>query len=180
MNSSASGELRKRIATIALTVTVLTAITGAFVSYLYAAFFVTPLYSASAVIRVSDGSRTSAFADVLLTDPDIAARMNGAAVTAEPVDDASHICITATCEDPFTAANTANLIARNASEIYQKHFGSGSVSITREADLPGRPSFPDRTQYLLNGTWIGLCAGAALALMISLLILSGNGKKRTA
>ena len=169
---------------------------GALLAFLYVTYFVTPMYSTSALIMVQNGStqdsNISASTSSNLTgekvnmsdisssqtlantcstlfrvDPDMKSIISGASISISVVEDSYFLRISSTSSNPHTAANIANLVANTAPQVFKKYFGdAGRVDTVEEAGVPSRPSSPDVKRYVL----IGLLAGLLLSLVISFLL----------
>lgn len=162
-------------------------------AFLYVSFFVTPVYSTTALILVQSeasfttGSTSSnlnseevkvnsisssiALANtcaVLFTEvPEMKSIISGASVSINPVEDSYFLRITASSPDPNTAANIANRVAQAAPSVFQTYFGdAGKVDTVDEASIPSRPSSPNKTKYVL----IGFLVGLVISLVISFLL----------
>ena len=162
-------------------------------AFLYVSFFVTPIYSTTALILVqSEASFTTGSTSsnlnaeevkvnsitssielantcaVLFTEvPEMKSIISGASVAIKPVEDSYFLRITASSPDPNTAANIANRVAQAAPSVFQTYFGdAGKVDTVDEASIPSRPSSPNKTKYVL----IGFLAGLIISLVISFLL----------
>ena len=162
-------------------------------AFLYVSFFVTPIYSTTALILVqSEASFTTGSTSsnlnaeevkvnsitssielahtcaVLCTEvPEMKSIISGASVSIKPVEDSYFLRITASSPDPNTAANIANRVAQAAPSVFQTYFGdAGKVDTVDEASIPSRPSSPNKTKYVL----IGFLAGLIISLVISFLL----------
>ena len=162
-------------------------------AFLYVSFFVTPIYSTTALILVqSEASFTTGSTSsnlnaeevkvnsitssielantcaVLFTEvPEMKSIISGASVSIKPVEDSYFLRITASSPDPNTAANIANRVAQAAPSVFQTYFGdAGKVDTVDEASIPSRPSSPNKTKYVL----IGFLAGLIISLVISFLL----------
>ena len=100
-------------------------------------------------------------------DPDMKSIIGGASVTISVVENSYFLSISSTSSDPYTAANTANLVAKTAPKVFAKYFGeAGQVDLVEEATVPSAPSSPNRMRYVV----IGLLIGLILSLVISFLL----------
>ncbi len=170
-------------------------IVGTVLAYGYVSYFVTPVYSTSALLLVQNdagfaqsGSTTTNDTDsekintsditqsvmlantctVLFTqDPDMKSIIAGNAVSITAIEDSYFLRISVSSSDPLTAANVANQVAAAAPDVFAKYFGTaGKVDTVDEAAIPSRPSSPNVQQYVM----IGLLGGLVLALAISFLL----------
>ena len=162
-------------------------------AFLYVTYFVTPIYSTTALILVQSeasfttgstssnlnaeevkvGSITSSIelantCAVLFTEvPEMKSIISGASVSIKPVEDSYFLRITASSPDPNTAANIANRVAQAAPAVFQTYFGdAGKVDTVDEASIPSSPSSPNKSKYVL----IGFLAGLVISLVISFLL----------
>lgn len=162
-------------------------------AFLYVTYFVTPIYSTTALILVQSeasfttgstssnlnaeevkvGSITSSIelantCAVLFTEvPEMKSIISGASVSIKPVEDSYFLRITASSPDPNTAANIANRVAQAAPAVFQTYFGdAGKVDTVDEASIPSRPSSPNKSKYVM----IGFLAGLVISLVISFLL----------
>lgn len=173
---------------------IILAIVGTLLAYAYVSYFVTPIYSASALLLVqndagfSQASSTTEDGDnekintnditqsvmlantctVLFTqDPDMKSIISGNSVSITAIEDSYFLRITVSSADPLTAANVANQVAAEAPVVFAKYFGeAGKVDTVDEASIPSAPSSPNVQQYVI----MGFLAGLVLALAISFLL----------
>lgn len=165
---------------------------GMGIAFVYVSYFVTPIYSTSALILVQNnsnfefGGSTSTTTDRVNTndisssvmlantcstlfrvDPDMKSLISGASVSITAVEESYFLRITSSSADPHTAANIANLVANNAKTVFKKYFGdAGKVEKVDEASVPSRPSSPNKQRYIIMGLVIGL----VISLIISFLL----------
>lgn len=166
---------------------------GGAIAFIYVTYFVTPIYSTTALILVQSeasfttGSNSSNLNQegvkinsinssielantcaVLFTEvPEMKSIISGTAVSINPVADSYFLRITASSPDPNTAANIANRVAQAAPDVFQKYFGdAGKVDTVDEASIPSSPSSPNKGKYII----IGLLVGLVLSLVISFLL----------
>lgn len=185
---------------------ILVVILTTLVTFGYSKFFITPTYSTSALIIVSnydedatvptsnptgktDISNISASAilakqcvTLFSNVPDMVNLMNGAYVNFTQVDEANFIQISATSANAQQAANVANQLAEAAPVCFGKYFDNGKVEIVRSATAPGAPSSPNITQNTLYGIVIGMILGVLLAFFIEIIdttIKSGDDLAKT-
>ena len=186
--------LRMFLAHIKLIIIVTLAATA--IAFIYVSFFVTPVYSAQALILVQNdssfvyggGNSTSSSLDsqqvntnaltssimlantcaVLFTqDPDMKSIIGGNSVSITTVEDSYFLNIKAWSSDPNTAANVANRVASEAPKVFSKYFGdAGKVDTVDEASIPSSPSSPNVLRY----TVIGMIIGLVISLVVSFLI----------
>lgn len=175
---------------------VIVTLVGTIIAFIYVSFFVTPIYSASALILVQNdasfvydgGNSTSSSLDsqkvnigditssvtlantcavLFKQDPDMKSIIGGNSVSISPVEDSYFLTINATSSDPNTAANVANRVAQEAPNVFAKYFGdAGKVDMVDEASIPSSPSSPSVPKY----TMIGFIVGLVISLVISFLI----------
>lgn len=175
---------------------VLVAILTTLISFGYSKFFITPSYTASALIHIQNFDQESATQEtttsysngrvvvsditasatlashcvVLFTNsPDMVNLMNGASVNIEQVDELGFIEITATSSNAQNSANVANQLADEARNCFNSVFDEGKVSTIRSATAPGAPSAPDITRNTIYGLIIGLIVGVLLAFFLEII-----------
>ncbi|MBE6824123.1 MAG: hypothetical protein E7513_02130 [Ruminococcaceae bacterium] len=175
---------------------IIMAIIGTILAYVYVSYFVTPIYTTSALLLVQNdagfslGGSTADPGDtdserintnditqsvmlantctVLFTkDPDMKSIIAGNSVTITAIEESYFLEIKASASDPLAAANVANAVAQAAPEVFAKYFGeAGKVDTVDEAAIPSKPSSPNVERYVM----MGFLAGLVLALGISFLI----------
>ena len=130
----------------------------------------TPMYRTASLIMVLNGAKSSIITDsdsdradtvdtegsiqlakscatLFLSDPDIKSLIKNAQVTITPVENSYFLRITATSDDPHTAANTANLVASAAPQVFKKYFDdAGRVYTVEDAAVPSKPYSEEREQ----------------------------------
>ncbi len=172
-------------------------IVGTVLSYMYVSFFVSPIYTTSALILVqnnagfSSSTSSTAYGDdnaevdtnditqsVMLAntcttlftkDPDMKNIIAGNSVTISAIEDSYFLEIRVSSLDPITAANVANQVAREAPHVFAKYFGeAGKVDTVDEASIPSSPSSPDVKQYVMIGFLAGLILSLGLAFLIEI------------
>lgn len=168
------------------------------IAFCYVKFFVTPVYSAQALILVQNdssfvygGNSTSSSLDsqkvsiadvsssvmlantcaVLFTqDPDMKSIIGGNSVSITAVEDSYFLNIRAWSSDPNTAANVANRVAQEAPVVFEKYFeDAGKVDTVDEASIPSTPSSPDVMKYTVIGFIIGLIVSMVIAFLIEII-----------
>lgn len=172
---------------------ILLTIVGGLLAYLYVSFMVTPMYSTNALILVQNsssfdtpitGNQNTSDGRVNMSDitssvtlantcatlftvaPEMKGVIAGANVSITPIQDSYFLRVTATSSDPHTAANVANDVAKQAKDVYKHYFDAGKAEAVEYADVPSKPSSPNKTKYLI----IGLLAGLAVGLLVSFLL----------
>lgn len=168
-------------------------ILGGVLAYLYVSFMVTPMYSTSSLILVQNstsydtamtGNQGSSDGRVNMNDitssvtlantcatlftvaPEMKGVIAGASVTIKPIEDSYFLRVTSTSSDPHTAANVANSVANKAHDVYKQYFDAGKAEAVEYADVPSKPSSPQKMRYVL----IGLLIGLVLSLVVSFLL----------
>ncbi len=174
---------------------IILAIVGTVLAYTYVTYFVTPIYSTTALILVqndsgfSTGSATASndtegqkvntndiTQSVMLAntctvlfeeDPDMKSIISGNTVSISAIEDSYFLEIKVSSSDALTAANVANQLASAAPEVFAKYFGeAGKVDTVDEAAIPSRPSSPDVKQYIMMGFLGGIVLAMAIAFLI--------------
>lgn len=176
---------------------ILIAVLSTLITYGYSKFFITPSYSASALIliqnydedsakqattspyyntgrvNVGDISASATLAGncvVLFSNsPDMTALMTGASVTIEQESESNFIRITATSSNPQLAANVANQLAEQAPVCFADKFTYGKVDTIRSATAPSEPSAPNVNQNTMFGFFVGLILGVLLAFFLEII-----------
>ena len=167
-------------------------ILGALLAFLYVTYLVTPMYTTSALILVQNGNSfetsqstvingekvnmqditssvmlANTCSTLFTVDPQMKSIISGASISISPIEDSYFLRINSTSDDPHTAANIANLVAKTAPDVFKKYFkDAGNVDIVEEASVPSAPSSPNKTRYVV----IGLLLGLALSLVLSFLL----------
>lgn len=169
---------------------------GTLLAYIYVTYFVTPIYTTSALILVQNDSgfgNVSTTTDnkdpekvdtnnitqsamlantctVLFTqDPDMKSIIAGNQVSITAIEDSYFLNISVSATDPLTAANVANQVAQAAPQVFAKYFGeAGKVDTVDEASIPAAPSSPNVQQYVLIGLLVGLALAMGIAFMLEI------------
>ncbi len=171
---------------------IIMAIVGTILAYVYVSYFVTPIYSTTALLLVQNNSNMSAVTSsddgnaevdtsnitqsamlantcttLFMKDPDMKAIISGNNVSITAIEDSYFLEVRVSSSDPLTAANVANQIVAEAPEVFAKYFGEGGrVDTVDEASIPSAPSSPNVSRYVM----MGFLAGLVLALAISFLL----------
>ncbi len=174
---------------------VILALVGTVLAFVYVSYFVTPLYSTSALILVQNDSGFStggATADgntdsnrvntsditqsVMLAntctvlferDPQMKSIISGHSVTITAIEDSYFLEIKVVSDDPVSAATVANQVAKAAPEVFANYFDdAGRVDTVEEASIPSSPFSPSTKKYVM----MGFLGGLVLALAISFLL----------
>ncbi len=173
---------------------IIMALAGTLLAFVYVSYFVTPVYSTTALILVQN---TAGFAnggatadgdseqkvntndisqsvmlantctELFMRDPEMKSIIAGNSVTISAIEDTYFLEIRASSSDPLEAANVANQVAKAAPEVFAKYFeDAGKVDTVDDAAIPSAPSSPNVKQYVM----MGFLGGLVLALGISFLI----------
>lgn len=170
---------------------------GALLAFIYVTYFVTPMYSTSALILVQNGNSfesdintanknntlsgekvntnditssqmlANTCSTLFTVDPDMKSIISGATINISVVEDSYFLRISSTSSDPHTAANIANLVANTAPQVFKKYFGDAGKVDTVEE--ANVPSSPSSPNKP-KYVLIGLLAGLVLSLVISFLL----------
>lgn len=170
---------------------------GALLAFIYVTYFVTPMYSTSALILVQNGNSfesdintanknntlsgekvntsditssqmlANTCSTLFTVDPDMKSIISGATINISVVEDSYFLRISSTSSDPHTAANIANLVANTAPQVFKKYFGDAGKVDTVEE--ANVPSSPSSPNKP-RYVLIGLIAGLVLSLVISFLL----------
>ncbi|WP_316630703.1 Wzz/FepE/Etk N-terminal domain-containing protein [uncultured Ruminococcus sp.] len=170
---------------------------GALLAFIYVTYFVTPMYSTSALILVQNGNSfesdintanknntlsgekvntsditssqmlANTCSTLFTVDPDMKSIISGATINISVVEDSYFLRISSTSSDPHTAANIANLVANTAPQVFKKYFGDAGKVDTVEE--ANVPSSPSSPNKP-KYVLIGLIAGLVLSLIISFLL----------
>lgn len=170
---------------------------GTVLAWCYVSYFVTPIYTTSALILVQNDSgfsqSNSSTADgesndkintsditqsVMLAntcttlftrDPDMKSIIAGNQVTITAIEDSYFLEIKVASSDPNTAANVANQVAAAAPDVFAKYFDdAGKVDTVDEAAIPSSPSSPNVNQYIMMGFLAGLVLSLAIAFLLEI------------
>lgn len=159
-------------------------------SFFYFKFFITPMYSTSAMLYVqnynsksqsnidcgkiysSDISGSASLAEayiVFLKNSDgITSLYNGCNVSITN----SSFFITVTGSDPQTCANVANQICETAGDVFSERFAYGQIGVVRSAQVPDAPYEPNNLKNALIGLVIGLVASVLISILLELIDLT--------
>ncbi len=177
---------------------ILMTILGGGLAFLYVSYMVTPMYSTSSLILVQNASSFDSGISSNTTQDSNEARVNmnditssvtlantcatlftvapemkgviaGASVSITPIEDSYFLRITTTSSDPHTAANVANSVADKAHDVYNQYFDAGKAEAVEYADVPSKPSSPNKTRFLIIGILLGLVVGLVLAFLLEII-----------
>ncbi len=162
--------------------------------FLYSRFFITPMYSTSAMLYVqnynaksqsnqengkifsSDISGSASLAEayiVFLKNSDsITSLYNGCDVSI--TNDSFFITVTVSGSDPQTCANVANQICEAAGDVFAERFAYGQIGPLRSAKVPDpdAPYEPNNLKNALIGLVIGLVASVLISILLELIDLT--------
>lgn len=162
--------------------------------FLYSRFFITPMYSTSAMLYVqnynsksqsnidggkiysSDISGSASLAEayiVFLKNSDsITSLYNGCDVSI--TNDSFFITVSVSGSDPQTCANVANQICEAAGDVFAERFAYGQIGIIRSAKVPDpdAPYEPNNLKNALIGLVIGLVASVLISILLELIDLT--------
>lgn len=79
------------------------------------------------------------------------------------------ITLSVTGADPRGAANVANALADNVSQVAQEVMSVESVNVIDEAPVPTAPSGPNRTLYVMVAFMAGLFLAVAIVVVLDML-----------
>lgn len=160
--------------------------------FLYSRFFITPMYSTSAMLYVqnynsksqsnidggkiysSDISGSASLAEayiVFLKNSDsITSLYNGCNVSI--TNDSFFITVTVSGSDPQTCANVANQICEAAGDVFAERFAYGQIGVVSSAKVPDAPYEPNNLKNALIGLVIGLVASVLISILLELIDLT--------
>lgn len=160
--------------------------------FLYSRFFITPMYSTSAMLYVqnynaksqsnqengkifsSDISGSASLAEayiVFLNNSDsITSLYNDCDVSI--TNDSFFITVTVSGSDPQTCANVANQICEAAGDVFAERFAYGQIGSIRSAKVPDVPYEPNNLKNALIGLVIGLVASVLISILLELIDLT--------
>lgn len=160
--------------------------------FLYSKFFITPMYSTSAMLYVqnynsksqsnqdagkiysSDITGSASLAEayiVFLKNSDaITSLYNGCNVSI--TTSSFFITINVTGADPQTCANVANQICEEAGDVFAERFAYGQIGVVRAAKVPAAPYEPNNVKNGLIGLIIGLVASVLISILLELIDLT--------
>ncbi len=160
--------------------------------FLYSRFFITPMYSTSAMLYVqnynsksqsnidggkiysSDISGSASLAEayiVFLKNSDsITSLYNDCDVSI--TNDSFFITVTVSGSDPQTCANVANQICEAAGDVFAERFAYGQIGSIRSAKVPDVPYEPNNLKNALIGLVIGLVASVLISILLELIDLT--------
>lgn len=170
---------------------------GGILAFLYVNYLVTPMYTTSALILVQNGSTfevdngaantlndekvntnditssvmlANTCSTLFTVDPDMKRIISDASISISVVEDSYFLRISATSSDPQNAANTANLVASTAPQVFKKYFGdAGKVDTVEVASIPSAPSSPDKVRYIMIGLLIGLAVSLGISFLLEII-----------
>lgn len=173
---------------------IIMALAGTVLAFFYVSYFVTPVYSTTALILVQNSSGftvgnatadgdsdqkvntnditqsvllANTCTELFMRDPEMKSIIGGESVTITAIEDTYFLEIRASSSDPLAAANVANKVAKAAPEVFAKYFeDAGKVDTVDDAAIPSSPYSPNVKQYVI----MGFLGGLVLALGISFLI----------
>lgn len=177
---------------------ILITLLGAAAAFAYVSYFVTPMYSTSALILVQNGNSfetdvssssgslsgekvnmndinssvmlANTCATLFTVDPQMKSIISGASISINVIEDSYFLRINSTSSDPHTAANIANLVANTAPEVFKKYFkDAGKVDTVEEASVPSSPSSPNKSRYIVIGLLVGLVLSLAISFLIEII-----------
>ncbi|MBQ4129550.1 MAG: hypothetical protein IJD68_07250 [Ruminococcus sp.] len=171
---------------------IIMAIVGTILAYVYVSYFVTPVYTTTALLLVQNNSNMSQITSsddgnvevdtsnitqsamlantcttLFRKDPDMKAIIAGNSVSITAIEDSYFLEVKVSSSDPLAAANVANQVAEAAPEVFAKYFGeAGRVDTVDEAAIPSSPSSPNVSQYVMMGFLAGLILALAIAFLM--------------
>lgn len=160
--------------------------------FLYSKFFITPMYSTSAMLYVqnynsksqsnmeggkiysSDISGSASLAEayiVFLKNSDsITSLYNGCSVSI--TNNSFFITVSVSGSDPQTCANVANQICEAAGDVFAERFAYGQIGVVRSAKVPVAPYEPSNLKNAFIGFVIGLVASVLISILLELIDLT--------
>lgn len=171
---------------------IIMAIVGTILAYVYVSYFVTPVYTTTALLLVQNNSNMSQITSsddgnaevdtsnitqsamlantcttLFTKDPDMKSIIAGNSVSITAIEDSYFLEVRVSSSDPLAAANVANQVAEAAPEVFAKYFGeAGRVDTVDEAAIPSSPSSPNVSQYVMMGFLAGLILALAIAFLM--------------
>ena len=95
--------------------------------------------------------------------------LDGYSITVSSETTTRVITLSVTGADPQGAANVANALADNVSQVAQEVMSVESVNVIDEAPVPTAPSGPNRTLYVMVAFMAGLFLAVAIVVVLDML-----------
>ena len=95
--------------------------------------------------------------------------LDGYSITVSSETTTRVITLSVTGADPRGAANVANALADNVSQVAQEVMSVESVNVIDEAPVPTAPSGPNRTLYVMVAFMAGLFLAVAIVVVLDML-----------
>ena len=95
--------------------------------------------------------------------------LDGYSITVSSETTTRVITLSVTGADPRGAANVANALADNVSQVAQEVMSVESVNVIDEAPVPTAPSGPNRTLYVMVAFMAGLFMAVAIVVVLVML-----------
>lgn len=95
--------------------------------------------------------------------------LDGYSITVSSETTTRVITLSVTGVDPRGAANVANALADNVSQMAQEVMSVESVNVIDEAPVPTAPSGPNRTLYVMVAFMAGLFLAVAIVVVLDML-----------
>lgn len=95
--------------------------------------------------------------------------LDGYGITVSSETTTRVITLSVTGTDPRGAANVANALADNVSQVAQEVMSVESVNVIDEAPVPTAPSGPNRTLYVMVAFMAGLFMAVAIVVVLDML-----------
>lgn len=173
---------------------ILITVIATLLAYIYTAFYVTPIYSASAIIQVSnydysqlateeettlnrvyvsDLTSSATLADyctvLFLNSPIMSEILEGCSLNITSENETNFLRVTVSSNDPQKAAEVANSVTKAAPDLFLEYYKAGRIDTLRPADVPKTPSSPNVRTNVLLGFGGGLIIAVLLSLFLDLI-----------
>ncbi len=175
---------------------VLITVVATLLAYIYTTFYITPIYSASAIIQVSnydysqqatqdttagqekrvwvsDLTSSATLADyctvLFLNSPVMSDILDGCGLNITSENQTNFLRVTVSSSDPNKAAEVANAVTDEAPKLFLAYYRAGSIDTLRPATAPTEPSSPNVRTNVMLGFLGGLIFSVLLSLFLDII-----------
>lgn len=174
---------------------ILVSLAAAMIFFLYSKFFISPMYSTSAMIYVqnyssnnddpesinqknkkiygSDISGSSNLAKLCITlfknSDEVTAQYSGCSVNYKLEEDSFYVTVTVDGTNPEKCTQVANNVCEVAKKVFREKFSFGEVGVIRTAKIPSSPYSPNNIKDGLIGFVVGLVGSCLIAILLELI-----------
>ncbi len=173
---------------------ILITVIATLIAYTYTTFYVTPMYSASAIIQVSnydysqmqtqeettqnrvyvsDLTSSATLADyctvLFLNSPVMSEILEDCTLNITSENETNFLRVTVSSSEPEKAAEVANSVTKEAPKLFLEYYKAGRIDTLRPADVPKVPSYPNVRMNVLLGFIGGLIFAVLLSLFLDII-----------